>query len=101
MKLPNPPKDISTEAAAIWRRLHREYRLTDEAAVQIVVAGLRAFDTARKADAILLKDGLMVTDRYGTPKVHPCADVARSARAQWLQALRLLGLNEVDDGDEA
>ena len=101
MKTPKPPtapKTLSVEARGIWSRLHGEFALADAGAVEILDAGLHSFDTLRQAEALLKKDGIVVLDRYGTPKAHPAADIARQARAQWLAALRMLGLHA--QGDE-
>ncbi len=93
-KLPNAPAGLSPEARRIWGRLHDEYDLTDTAAAQIIEAGLRAFDTMRAGEAAIAAGGIVTTDRYGTAKAHPAVDITRQARAQWLAALRLLGLHE-------
>lgn len=93
-KLPSPPAGLSAEAAKLWRKLHAEYRLDDSGAAEIIAAGLRAYDEARAAEAVLAREGLTSKDRYGAVRVHPCADAARKARAQWLSALKLLSLHE-------
>lgn len=96
------PKGISAEAAAIWKRLHAEYELTDEGAAQVLDAGLRAFDTMRQAEATLAEQGLTIADRFGGMKAHPCVDIAHRNRAMWLGALRMLGLHrEGADNDQA
>jgi P27 family predicted phage terminase small subunit len=99
-KRPPPvPKGLSAEAGRIWRALHAEFVLTDAGAMQVLDAGLRAFDVLRKAEGILASEGLTVRDRYNTAKAHPAVDIAKTARTQWLSALRMLGLHRegVDD----
>jgi len=90
---PKPPTGMSTEAMGIWKRLHAEYELGDTGAVQILTAALKAFETMRQAEALIAKEGVCTSDRYGTPKAHPAVDIAKNARAQWLNALRMLGLH--------
>jgi P27 family predicted phage terminase small subunit len=92
-KTPPAPAGLSKDASAVWKRLHATYELGDEGAQQILSAGLRAFDTMRSAEAIIARDGVVVLDRYSTPKAHPACDIATRARGQWLGALRMLGLN--------
>lgn len=92
-KTPTAPTGLSKPAQAIWRRLHAEYELGDAGAVEVLTAGLRAYDLAREADEVLAREGVTVRDRYGSPKSHPAADVATRARGQWLMALRALGLH--------
>lgn len=91
---------LSNEALAVQARLHAEYELNDAGAVEVLTAGLHAFDTMRSAEALIRSQGVVVLDRYGTPKAHPAVDIARTARSQWLQALRMLGLHAEDAGDE-
>ena len=90
---PKATAALSPEARAVWARLSAEYELSDAGAVEVLTAGLAAFDTMRQAEALLGKDGIVVLDRYGTPKAHPAADIAHRARQQWLAALRMLGLH--------
>jgi len=97
MAIPKPPAGLSPEAGKIWTKLHGEYELGDIGAVQILGAGLRAFDTMRQAEALVAAEGVCTHDRYGSPKAHPAVDIARTARAQWLAALRMLGLNRAPE----
>jgi len=90
---PKPPIGLSPEAQGIWKRLHAEYELSDTGAVQILMAALHAFDTMRQAEGMLAKEGVCTLDRYGGAKAHPAVDIATRARAQWLNALRMLGLH--------
>lgn len=95
-----PPKGLSPEAGRVWKALHAEFELTDAAAVQVLTIGLRAYDTARAAEVLLGEQGLTIIDRYGSPKAHPAVDIARQARAQYLGALRMLGIHRHGgDGD--
>jgi len=88
---------FSDEAMAVRARLEAAYDLSSASAAELLSAGLKAYDTARSAEAILARDGLVVLDRYGTPKAHPACDIARQARAQWFTCLRLLALTGLCD----
>jgi phage terminase small subunit len=83
---------LSAEAESLKVRLEAAYDLSAEGAQAMLAAGLRAFDLMRQADALVAKNGVVVLDRYGTPKANPAVDIARQARAQWMGALRVLGL---------
>jgi hypothetical protein len=91
---------LSAEAESLKARLEAAYDVSSVGAQAMLLAGLKAYDTARKAEAILERDGVVVLDRYGTPKAHPACDVARQARAQWQSTLRVLGLIGWNDDDE-
>ena len=98
---PKAAAALSPEARAVWARLAAEYELGDAGAVEVLTAGLYAFDTMRQAEGMLRADGLCTLDRYGTPKAHPAADIAHRARGQWLGALRMLGLHSEADDEPA
>jgi hypothetical protein len=83
---------LSDEAQALRTRLEAAYDLSEPGAQQVLDAALQAFCTMRQAEALLAADGVVVLDRYGCPKAHPAADIARQSRAQWLGALKTLGL---------
>jgi P27 family predicted phage terminase small subunit len=100
-KTPSPPKGLSAEAGATWKRLHKEFNLADSGAVEVLHAGLRAFDQMREAEAILKREGLTVLDRYNVPKMHPAFAIAKTARGQWFTALRMLGLHREGIEDDA
>lgn len=102
-KPPPAPKGLSAEARAVWVRLHKEFNLVDAGAVEVLHAGLRAYEQMRRAEAIVEREGLTVLDRYGVPKMHPAFAVGKTARGQWLVALRMLGLHRegVDDDPPA
>jgi P27 family predicted phage terminase small subunit len=87
------PKNLSSEAKSLWRRLVAEYGIGDEGGFQILRAGLEAFDRMRGAQAQIAKDGITLTDRFGQAKAHPLLPVERDARAQYLAALKAMNLD--------
>lgn len=98
-KPPQPePQPLSAEAESIRKALEARYDLSGPGTQALLLAGLKAFDTMREAEAILRRDGLVVPDRYGTPKAHPAVDIAHRARGQWMSCLRVGGLAGWDDG---
>ena len=93
IKPPKPPKTLSREAAALWRRLISEYGITDEGGLLLLGTAMEAFTRMREAQAALAKDGLVIRDSFGQIKAHPICVVERDSRAQMLAALKALNLD--------
>jgi P27 family predicted phage terminase small subunit len=89
----SPPKGLSTEAKAWWKRLASEYGIEDDAGLLLLQTGLEAFDRMRHAQDAIRDEGMTVFDRFGQRKAHPLLPAERDARAQMLAALRALNLD--------
>ena len=87
------PKKLSPEAKGLWRKLQSEYDIHDAAGVQILAAGLEAFDRMRGAQEQIAKAGASFLDRFGQLRAHPLLPVERDARAAYLAALKSLNLD--------
>lgn len=87
------PSHLSKEAKQIWRKLTKEYNIADAGGVEILRAGLEAFDRAQTARSSIDKVGLLVKDRFGAVKPHPLIACERDARAAYLQALKQLNFD--------
>lgn len=94
---PAPPSGLSPRAVQLWRDLTDEY---DFAAPDLALLGecCAALDRADEARAILDREGLSVTDRYGSPKAHPLLDAEVRARALFARLLAQLRVNGVPAG---
>lgn len=90
---PKSPKNLSREAKILWRKIQDEYAIGDEAGMLILATGLEAFDTMRRAQAIIALEGMQTVDRFGSPRAHPLLGVERDARGQMLGALRALNFD--------
>lgn len=88
--IPRAPSDLSPAARKLWAKLHADYLIDDAARLATLHEGLRAYDRAQEAAAILAKGGVVVLDRYGVPKAHPAVDVEYKSRAQFLAAMKQL-----------
>jgi len=88
---PKAPKALSREAKRWWRKICSGWQL-DDAAYLVLESGLECFDRMREAQAILGKEGITSTDRFGQAKVHPAVLVERDAKAGLLRALRAMNL---------
>lgn len=94
MKKPaSTPKNLSSEAKSIWRRLVAAYGIDDEGGFEILRTGLEAHDRMRGAHAQIEREGMTFTDRFGQSKAHPLLSVERDARAQYLASLKALNLD--------
>jgi hypothetical protein len=101
MKAPiKAPIDLTVAARRIFREMVDEYAIRDTGGLKILHAGLTAWDRAEAARDQIKKDGMLVPDRFGIQKPHGLLSAERDARAQWLQALKLLNLN-IGGHDEA
>ena len=94
MKKPaSTPKNLTSEAKSIWRRLVVAYGIVDEGGFEILRTGLEAHDRMRGVQAQIGRDGVTFVDRFGQVKSHPLLSVERDARAQYLAALKALNLD--------
>jgi P27 family predicted phage terminase small subunit len=90
--LPKSPRGLSAEARGWWQRIVSEWAL-DDAGLLVLQQGLEAFDRMRQAQAVVTKEGLVVSDRFGQPKQHPATLVERDNRTVLLRAFKQLGLD--------
>ena len=90
--IPKPPKGLSRDAKAWWRRIVGAWEL-DDAALLLLEGALESFDRMREAQAILKAEGLVVKDRFGQQKQHPATLVERDAKSSLLRGIKALGLD--------
>lgn len=83
--------NLSTEATQWHNKIKKEYRIEDEPGLLLLQTAFEAFDEMRKAQAEM-EGNPVYTDRFGQPKAHPAAKVARASRSQMLTALKALKL---------
>ena len=88
-----PPKTLSREARAWWKRMHLEYDLGDEGALFLLETALTAFDRMRQAQKAIAEEGVTLRDRWGQAKAHPATILERDARSGMLQAFKALCLD--------
>ncbi len=93
MRRPTPPRHLSKETRAVWRRLNGEYELGDDAQL-ILRAALESWDRAQEARRLVSRQGLMTPEG----RRHPGCDVEKQAYSLFLRAMRQLGLDIVEPG---
>jgi P27 family predicted phage terminase small subunit len=92
-KVAKPPSNLSAEAGKKWKALVEEYDIADAAGLQILTAGMEAFDRMRGAQRRIKAEGQTFKDRFGQLRAHPLLPVERDARAAMLAALKALNLD--------
>jgi P27 family predicted phage terminase small subunit len=89
---PQPPPHLGAPECEIWRHVFLDYRQSTNLAVDVLRTGLESHMRAREARETIARDGTTVTGRDGQLRAHPLLAVERDARAAWLSAVKLLGL---------
>ncbi len=87
------PKDLSPSAKEWFRRLTEEYGIEDDAGRLLLETAMKCLDRAEGARAMLERDGIIISDRFGQQKPHPAVTVERDARHGMLAALRAMNLD--------
>src|SRR5215207_9166865 len=93
-----PPSHLSRGAKAIWKAVAGDYFLETHQ-FALLEAACNAYDRMVEAGELIRKEGAVVEDRYGKPKVHPAVSVERDSRLGLARALRELGLEAEGAGD--
>jgi P27 family predicted phage terminase small subunit len=92
-KSASTPKNLSSEAKSLWRKLTAEYGIDDEGGFQILRVGLEAFERMRACQAQIELAGMTTLDRFGQLRANPLLTTERDCRAQFLAALKALNLD--------
>ena len=89
---PTPPNHLGEPECEIWKHTFSEYDLSTDIAVDVLRTALEAHRRAREAREAIERDGMTVVGRDNQMKPHPLLAVERDARAQWLAAIKQLGI---------
>ena len=89
----SPVTGLSAEARALHDRLVREWNITDGAGQAVLLVACQSLDRLRQAQAILAKEGILMTDRFGQSKPHPASTIEREARAGFISAMKCMNLD--------
>ena len=88
-----PPRHLHGDGREFFTSVSAEYSIVDPAGLALLTTAAECLDRMRQAQAAIAKDGAVVVDRYGAPKVHPAAALEKDARTGFLAALRALNLD--------
>ncbi len=92
---PSPPKHLSDESKALWRRLCGEFDFTD-VDLQRLRCACESKDRMDAARETLDELGTVYLDRFQAPRARPEIAIERDSRLSYLRALRELGLDLED-----
>jgi phage terminase small subunit len=92
----NVPAHLSPESKEFYRKAVDAYELDDHHLLLLVKA-LEAFDLAEKCRKILHKEGLVYTDRFGSPRARPETKILNDSRNAVKNIFRELGFDLTDD----
>src|SRR3990167_8938266 len=86
-----------TELKAVGRKffaeISEEYGIHDAAGLALLEEAASCLDRLHAAHAAIAKDGEIVTDRYGRPRLHPALTLEKESRRGLLDCLRALNLD--------
>ena len=93
MNIPKAPKHLTREGKSLWRCILEEYDL-EASERALLKVGLENYDRAQKCRAQIDEEGPTITDPSGRVRAHPALQAEKNAISAYLQAMRLLALNE-------
>ncbi len=88
---PKAPTELSTRSKALWRQVLATFQL-EPADCELLRCALVALDRADEAAKSIAKLGVVVDDRYGTPKSNPAVDIELRNRALVARIFGQLGI---------
>lgn len=95
--IPKPPKHLSREAKSLWKAILTEYDLqaSEEAILKLA---LENYDRAQACRQQISQEGATILSPSGLMRPHPALQAEKNAISAYLQAMRLLALNEEPPG---
>jgi len=88
---PKAPKHLSSEAAALWASVLRDFELEPHH-LSMLERACEQLDALRMAQKAVAEHGPLIDGRFG-PRPNPAVGMARDATTLHLRALRELGLD--------
>jgi P27 family predicted phage terminase small subunit len=88
---PKAPPHLKAATRRWWGEVTSSYELEPHHLKLLQVAA-EAWDRLQEAREVLRKDGIVVADRYGSPKNHPALSTERDSRIGFVRAVRELDL---------
>jgi P27 family predicted phage terminase small subunit len=90
------PRHLRSETRRWFREISERYLLESHHSRLLLLAA-ECWDRSREARDILLKDGLVSTNKYGEARPHPAVLIEKDSRSQFMRAIRELGLDIADE----
>ena len=80
-----------------WASVLEKWEL-EQHHVRILTLAAEAWDRSTKCRRIIARQGLIVNDRYGQPRLHPAADEERRGKSLFSSLVKQLKLDLEDPG---
>jgi P27 family predicted phage terminase small subunit len=91
------PAHLSAASKGWMTTILDQVSAATETDVRLLALAAEAADRAATARRRLEKEGITYTDRFGSPKAHPCIAIERDSRAAFSRIVAQLGLDVHDD----
>jgi P27 family predicted phage terminase small subunit len=92
-KRPSPPKSLSAESRALWRKVVDEHVIADSASIALVRQLCDSLDGLRACQQRIREDGLMIIGSRGQMRPHPLLASEAEYRRSFLATVRALRLD--------
>jgi P27 family predicted phage terminase small subunit len=91
VKIPPPPDGLNADGKRVWRQVCTIYDLSPPEQ-RVLEAACLAWAQMKAASRAVEEYGVVVLDRYGSPKANPAVALERDARLAFVRCLRELRL---------
>jgi P27 family predicted phage terminase small subunit len=88
-----PPSHLTNAGKKLWNDIFAEIEF-DAPALLLLQLMCEQYDRLNEARAILAREGITMTDRFGQVKAHPAIAIEVSSVAAIGRAFRLLGFDQ-------
>lgn len=86
------PKHLTPKTRAWWRSVTADYELEPHH-IRLLTLAAEAWDRCQEAREVLAEEGLIFTDRFGSPRSRPEVGIERDSRLAFARLLRELALD--------
>jgi phage terminase small subunit len=100
MTAPKPPSHLERTTREWWKSVVDDFDLEPHH-LRLLQLAAEAWDSAQAARAVIKKEGMTFTDRFGCPRSRPEVAIERDSRIAFARLLRELALDGVDGPDAA
>src|SRR5215203_5633745 len=96
-RVPTPPRHLGAAGKTLYRSIQAEYGIEDAGGLAILAQAADCADRLEAARQAIREHGELVLDRYGKPRLNPALVLEKDSRGQFLQAVKMLGLDVEPD----
>ena len=96
--LPKPPAHLRVSTKKWWKTIVETFELESHH-LRLLQAACESWDRMQAARAVLDRDGVSWTDRFGAPRARPEVAVERDAKVSFARLVRELNLDSAPGAD--